>query len=508
MSSPSPIAKALAYPKLARRQLDRLDWEAGIFDRIETPKVFWPLYRPSRYKALFGGRSGGKSHYFAEKLVELCFLKTTRAVCIREVQLSLKESVRQLIVDKIEAFGLTKLFEVLEAEIRGPNDSLIIFRGMQSYNADTIKSLEGYDIAWVEEAQTLSADSLRVLRPTIRKPGSEIWFSWNPRHETDAVDRFFRGGAIPEDWVVVAVNWWDNPFLPQVMRDEMEHDRIADPVVAANVWDGTYESITEGAYYAREIAAAESEGRIGSYPYDPSLPVKTAWDIGVHDYTAIWFCQENGHQVRVIDYYEASGVGAEQIIEDALPELMPDQRKRTEGLIRLGRAPYKYAAHYLPHDAAVREWGAGARARVQTLIGLGMKAETMHIGVAADPADRINAVRRLMPAMHFNKGADPDAGVSLGLSRLRKYSKRFNRSLGAYTGPLHDESSHPADALGEYAINCSIVPKPAEKPAGTPVDTPRGIRILKPPPKPMSEMSYDEMYGKIGSRTPPRRDRV
>ena len=155
------------------------------------PAKLEPLVHPARYKAAHGGRGGGKSHFFAELLVLTAYAKPLRWVCIREVQNSIRESVRQLILDKIEKFGLGHHFEAIEHEIRGANGSRVIFRGMNNYNSDNIKSLEGYDGAWVEEAQTFSERSLRMLRPTIRKDGSELWFGWNPRHETDAVDGFF-----------------------------------------------------------------------------------------------------------------------------------------------------------------------------------------------------------------------------------------------------------------------------------------------------------------------------
>lgn len=425
--------------------------------RAEVPRAFKPLLGPARYKGAFGGRGGAKSHFFAEEMVLRCYESPTRAACIREVQNSLKESVRQLLVDKIAKFGLDKDFEILESEIRCPNGGLIIFRGMQTYNAETIKSLEGYDIAWVEEAQTLSERSLRMLRPTIRKEGSEIWFSWNPRHDTDPVDKFFRSAKRPPHTSVIKVNWNDNPWFPDVLREEMEHDRSIDPENAIHVWDGGYEIVSEGAYFAKLVAEAESAGRIGFYPHDPALPVKTSWDLGVDDYTAIWFFQENVRQVRAIDYYEASGLGAEQIISEALPELLKDEGKKADALAMIERKqPYRYSDHFLPHDARVREWGGGARMRVQTLIALGMAMDTMHIGVAADPADRINATRRLLPFMQFHQGPNPDIGVNLGLSRIRKYKRRFNESMGVYVGPLHDENSHGSDALGEYAVNCPL----------------------------------------------------
>ena len=453
-------------------------------DILEQPKALKPLWKPARYKGAYGGRGGGKSHFFAEMLVLRCWKEPTRAVCIREVQLSLKESVRQLLIDKIQKFGLGEFYTPLDAEIRGANGSLIIFKGMQSYNAETIKSLEGYNIAWVEEAQTLSAHSLKLLRPTIREESSEIWFSWNPRNDTDPVDMFFRGKKPPPSSTVVRINWNQNRFFPDVLREEMEHDREVDPEMAVHVWDGGYEIVSEGAYYARQLARLEAAGRIGYFPHDPDLPVLTAWDIGVDDYTAIWFLQENGLQVRAIDFYEASGIGIQQIVEDYLPELMPDREQSLAALHAIGReTPYRYGEHFFPHDLKVREWGAGARSRVQTVHSLGMK--NLRVGVAAREGERENAVRRLLPFLYFNQGGEPDRGVNLGLSHLRKYKRRFNETMGIYMGPLKDGNDHAADALGEFAINCRIsAPKPKEPP---PKVQRRSQVVLPGPPEPRSK---------------------
>jgi phage terminase large subunit len=430
--------------------------------RIEVPRAFQPFLANARYKAAWGGRGGGKSHFFAGDLVRRCYSEPTRAVCIREVQNSLKESVRQLVVDKIQAYGLGQSFDILEAEIRGPNNSLIIFRGMQSYNAESIKSLEGYDVAFVEEAQTFSQKSLDLLRPTIRKEGSELWFVWNPRHDTDPVDAFFRKAGAPPNSVVRKINWEDNPWFPDVLRAELEHDRAVDEDKYTHVWDGGYEIISEGAYYAKSLAEAEKDGRIGDFPYDPALPVLTAWDIGVDDYTAIWFMQENGRQVRAIDYFEASGEGAEQIVRAALPELIPDATQRADGLQALGRkVPYRYGHHFLPHDVMVREWGAGAKTRFETLTGLGVKP--IRVGAAMDPADRVNAGRGLFPVVRFNAKT-----TAIGRTRLQKYRRRLNETLGVYMGPLHDENSHGSDAFGEFAVNCAIRPKASEMKKPTP----------------------------------------
>lgn len=217
--------------------------------QILTPRVFVPFLEPSRYKVAHGGRGSGKSHFFAELLVETALLKPgLRAVCIREVQKSLSQSVKRLIEDKIEALGVGHKFEVLQSEIKTPGGGLIIFQGMQNHTADSIKSLEGIDVAWVEEAQSLSQRSLDMLRPTIRKPGSEIWFSFNPDQPDDPVDAFFRpqdGSKPPNNSIIVAVNYWDNPFFPDVLKEEMEYDKRRDPDKYKHVWCGEWAARSE-----------------------------------------------------------------------------------------------------------------------------------------------------------------------------------------------------------------------------------------------------------------------
>lgn len=441
-----------------------------------VPEALAPLLQPKRYKGAYGGRGGAKSHFFAEQLVLRAYARTTRAVCIREVQNSIKESVRQLIVDKIQKLGLGQWFDVLESEIRGSNGSLLIFKGMQSYNAENIKSLEDYDIAWVEEAQSLSEKSLRLLRPTIRKNGSEIWCSWNPRYETDAVDLFFRGGKPRDDAIVVPVNWYDNPWFPDVLRHEKDTDYANDPEMAEHVWGGGYERVSEASYYGKLIAAAEREGRIGDFPFNPNLPVKSSWDIGIDDYTAIWFWQDEGIQPTVIDYYEASGIGAEDIVKEAMPELDPDIAAAFLVRQEMGRIePYRYSEHFLPHDVKVREWGAAGRQRSLTLMGLGVKP--IHVGAQQNPVERINAARKLIPLARFNR----TPAVMLGVSRLRRYSRRLNESMNVYTAPLHDINSHGADAFGEYAVNSPLVTVKVVEPK---VKQPKGTVYLPGPPQP------------------------
>ncbi|PAY04549.1 hypothetical protein CK489_35575 [Bradyrhizobium sp. UFLA03-84] len=192
--------------------------------KIPTAKVFEPLLQPARYKGAFGGRGSGKSHFFGELLVEMCQAERgTLAVCIREAQRTLAQSSKRLIEGKIASLGIGRGFKLYSDKIATPGDGVIIFRGMMDHTADSIKSLEGFKVAWVDEAQSLSAHSLALLRPTIRAPGSELWASWNPRRKSDAIDDFLRGRKPPGS-IVIGASWRDNPWFPTVLEEERRTD--------------------------------------------------------------------------------------------------------------------------------------------------------------------------------------------------------------------------------------------------------------------------------------------
>lgn len=212
---------------------------------IEFPDYFQPYFAPARYKGLYGGRGSAKSHCFAGLAVLRCAERPGyRVVCVREVQRSIADSVKQLIEDKIEAYGLAGFFKSTETEITGLNGSRIIFRGMQNHTAASIKSLEGFDVAWIEEAQTISRKSLDLLTPTIRKAGSEIWASWNPESEADPIDQDLRTSP-PDGAIVRMVNYDDNPWFPEELRKDMERDKARDPDKFAHVWGGEYRGLSE-----------------------------------------------------------------------------------------------------------------------------------------------------------------------------------------------------------------------------------------------------------------------
>jgi phage terminase large subunit len=249
---------------------------------IPLPEVFEPLLEPSRYKGIYGGRGGAKSHFFADQLIDNCIThKGYRAVCVREYQVSLEQSVKRLLEDKINAYSLGREFRVMNSCIETPGDGVVIFQGMQSHTAESIKSLEGYDLAWVEEAQNLSQRSLDLLRPTIREEGSELWFSWNPRHATDPVDQLLRTNP-PPDSIVIKSSYRDNPFFPEVLRKEMEWDRARDPEKYAHVWLGEYERHSESRVFKNwKVEEFESPSDVTflfggdwGYSIDPSVLVR------------------------------------------------------------------------------------------------------------------------------------------------------------------------------------------------------------------------------------------
>lgn len=236
---------------------------------LKIPELFKPLLGPARYKGIHGGRGGAKSHMFATLCVTEALRKPGfRAVCIREIQRSLKESVKLLIEDKIEEIGAGKNFWVRHDRIITPGDGVILFQGMQDHTAESIKSLEGMDAAYGEEAQTLTDRSLELLRPTIRKPGSELWFAWNPRHPTDAIDQLLRKGPIPPNSIVIEANWRDNPFFPSILEKERLFDFRNNPDRYNHIWEGHYEPQSVGALWsmdrinAHRIADAPMMGRI------------------------------------------------------------------------------------------------------------------------------------------------------------------------------------------------------------------------------------------------------
>lgn len=409
--------------------------------RIDTAAVFEPLLAPSRYKAAHGGRGSGKSHFFAGKLIEdsLCEPGESgeglRSVCIREVQKDLAQSSKALIEAKLRDFGLGEAhgFKVFRDVIQTPRDGLVIFKGMQDYTAESIKSLEAFKRAWWEEAQSATGHSLSLLRPTIRAPGSELWFSWNARRKTDPVDMLFRGGETPTGAVTVQANWRDNPwFTPELEQERLDCLRMQ-PDQYDHIWEGGYITVAEGAYFAKQLAECKGQGRIGALAPDPLMTFRAYWDIGgtgaKADACAIWIAQVVGEQVRVLDYYEAVG----QPLAAHVAWLRANGYERALCVL-----PHDGATHdkvyQVSYESALRE--AGFDVRVVPNMGAGAATA------------RIEAVRRLFPQIWFDAGKTEGGREALGW-----YHEKKDEVRGVGLGPDHDWSSHAADAFGLMAVD-------------------------------------------------------
>ncbi len=399
--------------------------------QVDFAPVFDPLIDPARYKGAWGGRGSGKSQFFADLMVATAIRKPGfRGLCCREVQKSLKESAKRLIESKIQAHGLGKVFDVQETQIKTPGGGVIVFAGLQDHTSESIKSYEGFDVAWVEEAQTVSPRSLNLLRPTIRTPGSELWFSWNPRMKTDAIDQMLRGDELPTGAAVVHANWNANPWFP----DELEQERLdcqrMQPDQYQHIWEGGYVTVAEGAYFASHLTKARAEGRIGRVPPDPMLNFRAFWDLGVSDHTAIWIAQFSGRQIFVVDYCEAQGQPLSYYVN-----WLKDH----------GYGPTR-ARMILPHDGAKRD-GFTAVKFEDHLRQAGFEVDTVRNQGRGAAMMRIEAARRLFPAVSFN-----EATTKAGLDALGWYHERKDEGRGIGLGPEHDWASHAADAFGLMCI--------------------------------------------------------
>lgn len=401
---------------------------------VEFPAKLQCLFRPARYKVLYGGRGGAKSWGVASAIAILGAAKPLRVLCARELQRSIADSVHKLLSDRIRALGLENHYTILDKAIRGANGTEIIFAGVRN-NASSIRSMEGIDIAWVEEAQLVSRSSWDILIPTIRKAASEIWLTFNPELDTDYTYQRFVANP-PADSLVVKVGWQDNPWFDQTtLPAERDDLKERDPDAYLTVWEGHCRQVLDGAIYAKELRAATEQERITRVPYDATKPVHTFWDLGRADATAIWFAQSVGFEYRIVDFYENT------------------QEPLQHYLQALQARGYVYGQHWLPHDAQAKQLGT-ERTIEERMRAAGF---TVRIVPRMSIADGIDAARTIFATCWF----DADK-CSEGLNRLRRYrydvdpnTKQFSRE------PLHDENSHAADAWRYLAIGLRDLKKPA-----------------------------------------------
>jgi phage terminase large subunit len=375
------------------------------------------LFRPARYKVAHGGRGSAKSWGFARALLILGAQEPTRILCTREVQKSIKDSVHRLLTDQIQALGLGKFYEVLETEIRGKNGTNFLFAGLAQHTVESIKSYEGVDIVWVEEAQVVTKRSWDVLTPTIRKDGSEIWLSLNPDMETDETYQRFVENP-PPDAVVVQMNWRDNPWFPEVLEKERQDTKRRDPDNYDNIWEGVPRRVSLGAIYKIEIERLYEDKRARAVPYDPLLPVDTVWDLGWNDAMTIGFFQRTHAELRCIDYIEDS--------HHTLDWYVGQIEKR----------PYRWGKDFIPHDGKAKDFKTG-KSTQEHLTAMNRRVKVLPV---MSIEEGIKAARLVFPRCYFDK--DKTARL---LECLKRYKRSINQATNEPGSPMHDEYSHGAD---------------------------------------------------------------
>jgi len=387
---------------------------------VEFPHKLAFLFEPMRYKCAFGGRGSSKSWSYARALLVIGVKKPTRVLCAREFQNSIGQSVHKLLSDQIIDLKLDSFYEITQNSIRGKNGTEFAFVGLKN-NVTNIKSYEGVDICWVEEAQSVSKTSWNILIPTIRKEGSEIWITFNPELESDETYQRFVISP-PDNCKTVKVNWQDNPWFPDTLKLEKDALFSRDRDAYNTVWEGLCRQTVDGAIFAKEMNLAELDGRITNVPYDSIKPVHAVFDLGWADATAIWFVQFIGMETRLIRYYENT------------------QQTIAHYLAKIQEYGYVIDTLWLPHDAGNKTLSSNGRSIEEIVRASGYNTRVIE---RTPIVDSINAARMIFNKCWFDRNNCHD-----GLQCLRHYrydvdpdTKQFSQK------PLHDTYSHGADAF-------------------------------------------------------------
>lgn len=430
--------------------------------KLQIPEKLAFLMQPAttkpqggRIKVIYGGRGSTKSESVARAYLARGMAKRKRVLCAREVQSSIKESVHQLLKQLIEQQHMDRFYSVQNDVILGQNGTEFIFKGLK-HDSASIKSMQGIDLCWVEEADKVSAASWKYLIPTIRAgypdPGyeegevSEITIVLNPELEDDYTYQNFVVKP-PSFAIVQEMNWRDNPFFPAVLEAE-RLEVFNDPKKKDEylwIWEGKTKQALEGAIYANELRAADAEGRIRNVPVMRGIPVQTFWDLGRSDQTAIWFVQRVALEWHVIDYFEDRG----HHIDHYLLEL----QKRSDEL------GYIYGTHHLPHDAENEQ--LGQKRSVKEQVRADGQRSVRIIQRVAKKANGINAGRTIFNECWIDRERCAD-----GLNRLRRYRYAVSNEGIVSREPLHDDNSNGADAWQTFGLSAKdpVKKKQAEEP--------------------------------------------
>lgn len=398
--------------------------------RAKFPAKANILFEPHRYKVLYGGRGSGKSYAVARYLLLAGLSNSIRVLCTREVQKSIRDSVKRLLEDQIELLGMQNHYQSYESEIRGKNGTLFLFNGLSTETADSLKSYENIAKVWCEEAQSISKRSWDILIPTVRAENSEILITFNPQLETDETYRRFILNP-PPDCVSVKMNYRDNPWFPSVLEQERIYCQQHDPDNYPNIWEGACKPAVEGAIYFREIQDAVSQGRICRVPYDPLLTVHVVFDLGFNDNMAIALVQRHVSEIRIIDYIQDTG----KTLHDYSEELKT--RK------------YNWGRLWLPHDGYASDYKTGlSSASIMRRLGWDVpdKSEIAQLSVE----EGIRVVKLSFPQLYI----DEDHCGQL-IECLKRYRRRVNRETMTPGGPVHDEFSDGADCLRYVCVNAN-----------------------------------------------------
>lgn len=420
---------------------------------ILIPEAFRFLTAPKRYKILYGGRGGAKSHNVARSLLVMGMERRLRIVCAREIQKSIKDSVHELLADLIRQYDLGFFYEVQEAVIKGCNGTQFKFRGLK-HNTTDLKSLEGADILWIEEAENVSDNSYEIVIPTLRKESSEIWISFNTKNVTDPTYQRFVTDA-DDDVAVKKVSWRDNPFFPAVLERERLRLLKSDPEAYAHIWEGEPDTRYSGAVYAKKVAALNEAGRmVPEVRHDPAYPVYVTWDLGYGDATTLIFFQVGNGEVFIIDYYESNMEDMRHYAEVMYGrEIIIDERDLKTGEVlrwRFGegeaahidprRRAYQYHASYMPHDSGYELQAASGRSILSQMQRFEIKSFCIP---AAEDRDRHEAAWSTLPKCWINSEYCRDL-----TSALMHYHFDYDEDLKRFgKKPVHDWSSHACSSF-------------------------------------------------------------
>ena len=400
---------------------------------IQLPPKLVSLFQgDARYRCAWGGRGSGKTVSFALMTAVRGYMwgmegRQGQILCGREHLNSLEESSLEEVKSAIRSCDfLLDYYEIGTTYIRSKDGKITYtFSGLRR-NLDSIKSKAKILLCWVDEAEGVTETAWSKLIPTVREENSEIWVTWNPENKNSSTHKRFRESS-PDGMKICEINWRDNPFFPNVLELARQEDFNLRPESYDHIWEGDFLVHVDGAYYATEMRDCRQTNRIATVPYDPAMPVTTAWDLGVGDSTAIWFAQFVGAEVRLIDYYECSGVGLDHYVQV------------------LNSKGYVYGDHVLPHDVRVRELGTG-KSRLETLGNLGVRPITIAPQLMID--DGIQASRSMLATCWFDKEK-----CSRGIDCLSQYRRDYDEKNQSFRGrPLHDWTSHAADAFRYLAV--------------------------------------------------------